>query len=234
MLRGEGGQARADVCAQICEDRRAGWIGGHHDRRHPLTPLGVGTTEHDSLSHGRMCPDKRSHLPGQHFLPAGRDDIVRAATYGQPAIRADQAEVGCNEPVTVECRRGEVGTHPVAGEQDGTRDPDPAVRSRLDVDALQGRAVVDASTAGFRHSVRGDHPCSCRPRAGEQAGGRSRAAEQDGAGPRKVAATVEQPPQLGGHERRVHAACPATGGERGRDPGRVRRREDQRYGACDQ
>ena len=114
----------------------------------------------------------------------------------------------------------EVRPEPVAGEHDRPAELDPAVVAHDDLDTVERQTVVDAAAAGLGHAVRRDDAHSGGRRTLGERGGQGRAADEDPVVRREVGAGVEQPAQLGRHQRRVvpHVRRhPGGGGDEGVD-----------------
>ena len=111
-------------------------------------------------------------------------------------------------------RGGQVRPQPVAAGDDRAAEPRSARRRRSDPHAVERHAVVDAAAAGLGHAVGRDHRAPRPPaRASSSAGAAARAADQHGVERRSAASAagpVEQPVQLGRHQRDVPRG-PAAG-----------------------
>ncbi len=139
-----------------------------------------------------------------HVDAAADHHVVDPAEHGQPAVLVEPAGVGGQEPAVHQRLGGQLRVTVVPVEQRRPGDPDPALGADRDRHPVQRHPVVDAAAGGLRRAVRRHHPQPLVGRPGPEPGVDRAAAEQDGvrgAQRGEVRLAVEQPEQLGRHQR---------------------------------
>src|SRR3954452_16631252 len=132
--------------AQVLERRPvAMW---HDDGDQALAPLLVLDAGDDHVPDPRVLGKHCGDLGGNDVLAAGDDDVIEAPVHHQPPVRRDSTDVTGGEPAVGQRLLGEVGRQPVTAHEHRAGEQDTPGVTNAYGDALQWRAVVDASSAG--------------------------------------------------------------------------------------
>jgi hypothetical protein len=110
---------------EFVDRRRCGAVGGHHERHHRLTPLGVGPADDRHLPHAGVAQQRLFDLAGVDVHPAADDQVLRPVAQREVAVDVEAADVAGVQPPPATSRRTRRGC-PVAGHDHVAADHDLA------------------------------------------------------------------------------------------------------------